>query len=179
MSLLPGLSSQHLTLHQPLWTHRQSHFSHVHHTSHTDHTGLVGTFSRVSRSLRSVPAPSNLHFLNWNSHNKQRSLQLSGLLFLRRQWGQGGLNNIFFLSCMYLYIQREKSEKNGITHCSSQEVGSWRTFTFSLCFILSEYFMKSVFYYFSISRFLKYTSNLKAYSHFSKFMQYIQSNRLP
>lgn len=80
---------------------------------------------------------------------------------------------------MYLYIQREKSEKNDRTHCSSQEVGSWSTFTFSLCFILSEYFMKSVFYYFSISRFLKNISNLKAYFHFSKFMQYIQSNRLP
>lgn len=90
--------------------------SHVNHTSHTNHTGLVGTFSRVSQSLQSVPASSNLHFLNWNSHNKQRCLQLSGLIFLRRQWGRGGLNNIFFSCHACVCIFREKNLKKTIEH---------------------------------------------------------------
>lgn len=109
-----------------LWPHT----SHSSHPSHCSHSSLVGTFSQ---SLQSVPASSSLHvqFLNWNSHSKQRSLQLSGLLFLRRQWGV--LNNSF--SChACICIFRGKNLKKIYNTLFSPEGGIMVYFHFPIVF---------------------------------------------
>lgn len=116
--LLLGLSSQHPTPRQP----------------------LGGSPQRLPIS------PELSSFLAWNSCSKQRSLRLSGLLFLRRQWG--ALRNNCALSYRYLYIQREKSAQLCNT-LFSPGVGSRSTCAFSLFSSLPfDYFMKRMFCFF-------------------------------
>lgn len=91
-------------------------------------------------------SPELSSFLAWNSCSKQRSLRLSGLLFLRRQWG--ALRNNCALSYRYLYIQREKSAQLCNT-LFSPGVGSRSTCAFSLFSSLPfDYFMKRMFCFF-------------------------------
>lgn len=103
MPLLLGLSCQHPTARQPRQPCRPR--------------GPLGGLSPGSPRLpQSALASSSFHIPTWNSGSKQRSLRLSGLLFLRSQWG--ALRNHLSLSYRYLYIQRERNQNNYVTRCS-------------------------------------------------------------
>lgn len=99
MPLLLGISCQHPTSHQPRQPRQPCR-----------PRGPLGGLSPESPRLpQSALASSSFHIPTWNSGSKQRSLRLSGLLFLRSQWE--ALRNHLSLSYRYLYIQREKSEQ--------------------------------------------------------------------